>query len=167
MKTLAEFVSFLNDQAEYHGRQVIRHKAEPPKKKRHEQYAADFKELACMLQDAASLPMDNGPARPIGLSAAPALTPDDLAGLPEELLKELNISESDAQDMEILKLIDRSGGTMSLDKLLIAIYRQTGEIHKRPKLTARLYRMTQKGILWSVPKKKGVYTTTPLGETTE
>lgn len=47
----------------------------------------------------------------------------------------------------------------SLDKLIVACYRERKEVHKRALLNAKLYRMTRKGLIWGVPKKKALYTT--------
>lgn len=87
------------------------------------------------------------------------LTTEDLEDLPPELIDQLNITESDKKDMYLTQLIDRCGGIISLDKLLIAIYKDSGEIYERNKLMARLYRMSQKGIIYTHPTKKGQYST--------
>ena len=89
------------------------------------------------------------------------LTPDDLDGLPPELLAELNITEADKFDGFVVRKIRAAGGIMSLDQLLIACWKERKELHKRALFNAKLYRMTRKGILWSVPNKKAVYTTDP------
>ena len=87
------------------------------------------------------------------------LKPEDLEDLPPELLSQLNITESDKKDMYLIKLIEKCGGIISLDKLLIAIYKDSGEIYERNKLMARLYRMSQKGLIYTHPYKKGQYST--------
>ena len=81
---------------------------------------------------------------------------------PEELLSELVISDSDALEMLIVKLVERAGGAMSLDHIIIALFRESGEIHKRSVLTGKIYRMRKKKLLYSVPKKKAVYSTEPV-----
>ena len=87
------------------------------------------------------------------------LTTEDLEDLPPALVAQLNITESDKKDMYLSKLIDKCGRIISLDKLLIAIYKDSGEIHERNKLMARLYRMSQKGLIYTHPYKKGQYST--------
>ncbi|WP_436871057.1 hypothetical protein [Acinetobacter courvalinii] len=87
------------------------------------------------------------------------LTTEDLEDLPPALVAQLNITESDKKDMYLSKLIDKCGSIISLDKLLIAIYKDSGEIYERNKLMARLYRMSQKGIIYTHPYKKGQYST--------
>ena len=85
------------------------------------------------------------------------ISPKDLDGLPAELVAQLSISESDREEFQILNLLQEHGGTMSLDLLLITLYRTTGEILERTKLNQRLYRMASKDMLFSVPGRKGVY----------
>lgn len=83
--------------------------------------------------------------------------PKDLEGLPDELIAQLSISESDREEFELLALIEAAGGTMSLDQILIGLYKKRGEIYERVKLNQRLYRMATKGALYSVPGRKGWY----------
>lgn len=87
------------------------------------------------------------------------LSPDDLEGLPPELLQQLNITDTDKFESFIVKAIKLAGGVMTLDKLLIAWWRESGEVIKRQQFNAKLYRMTRKKLLWAVPNKKGIYTT--------
>lgn len=89
------------------------------------------------------------------------LIADDLEGLPPELIKELNVSDSDRKDMYLVELIKRCGGKISLDKLLIAIYKDSSEIYERNKLMTRLYRMSQKDLIYTHPVKKGQYSIQP------
>jgi len=85
------------------------------------------------------------------------LTPDDVNDLPPELRAQLSLSESDYQDFELRRMISECGGIMSLDHILIEIFRRSREVQDRGKLNARLYRMVQKGLLYDVPKRRGVY----------
>jgi len=61
-------------------------------------------------------------------------------------------------------LIDENNGLISLDQLIIGIWKKTGESVKRQALTSRLYRMSQKDLIFSVPTKKGVYSNRPISE---
>lgn len=86
------------------------------------------------------------------------VSPKDLIGLPDELISQLSVSEY-KNEFKLLEMIEEAGGTMTLDQLLIAIYKSTGEIQDRAKLNARLYRMAkQRGMLYSVPNRTGTYT---------
>lgn len=91
-----------------------------------------------------------------------SLKMSDIEDLPEELLAELNLSDADKAEFEIASAIEEAGGVISLDRLLIALYKRTGEIHKRTSLYSRLNRMAGKNMIHYVPGKKGVYSTEQL-----
>ena len=93
-----------------------------------------------------------------------SLTPDELEGIPAELLPELSISSANKTEYTIMNLLEEAGGIMSLDQIIVGLYRMTGEINKRVNTTNRLYRMTTKGLVYSVPNKKGVYSLKRLTE---
>lgn len=76
--------------------------------------------------------------------------------LPPELVAQL--SKTGTGEAIILECFQRGGGTLSIDLALIALYRSTGQVWERTKLNAKLYRMSRRGLLRSVPGKKGVYT---------
>lgn len=92
------------------------------------------------------------------------LTPDEIRDLPDELLEQLSISESDRKDFLIVDIINDLGGITSVDKILVTLYRKTGEVEKRTRLVSRLYRMQQKGLIYPSATRKGVYATAPLDE---
>lgn len=85
------------------------------------------------------------------------LLPEDLDGLPAELVAELSLTESDQQELDILKLMEAEGGTISLDLLLVRWYQSKKHVIKRKPLTSRLYRMQQKGRIFAVGGTKGIY----------
>ena len=64
----------------------------------------------------------------------------------------------------LLHVINDRGGIATLDQVLVSLYRKTGEVMKRTTLTSKLYRMTQKGTVFVVPSKKGVYSTRRLSQ---
>jgi hypothetical protein len=101
--------------------------------------------------------------KPVRLLRSVNLMPDELEGLPENLISEL-ISDSDRTEREIFKVIEECGGIASLDRVILSLYKRTGEIHKRAATTSRLYRMSQKGFAFPVPGKKGVYSIKQLSE---
>jgi hypothetical protein len=90
-----------------------------------------------------------------------SLTEEDIQGLPQQLIDELNLSAGDRAEFAILNIMEEGNGISTLDKLLIGLYRKTGEIHKRDKLISRLYRMMNKQLIYSMPGKKGVYSLEP------
>lgn len=90
------------------------------------------------------------------------LTLEDIEGLPPELMQELSISDADRLEFTIVSIINDAGGILSLDKIIVGLYKKTGEVHKRSTLTSRLYRMIQKSLIYSVPYRKGIYSTQEL-----
>lgn len=90
---------------------------------------------------------------------SPDVEAGDLEGLPKELLDSLEIPDSKKMEMLIIKCVDSVGGSASINKILISLYRDTGEIHGRKETANRVYRMTQKGLLFSSSLGKGIYTT--------
>lgn len=103
-------------------------------------------------------------ARLYGLTRA--LPPDlgNIFDLPPELLKELSVTKADALEDQLVTVISAYGGTASLDQILVGLYRKFGVQQKRRFLQNKLYRMS---MIWSVPSKKGIYTTEPPKEPSE
>jgi hypothetical protein len=83
---------------------------------------------------------------------------NDLSDLPPELLKELSEGIKGETD-PIIKIIQGRGGVATLDEILIDLYRKYNEIGKRPIVANKLYRLSRRGLCWSVPGRKGAYTT--------
>ncbi|MES9838578.1 MAG: hypothetical protein ABW144_19165 [Candidatus Thiodiazotropha sp.] len=170
---IQKHIDFVKSQIKYHTAQIERFsKSYNPKatssfvsanqantKRRlenHERILTQFSELLEYLENIPSEMQDA--ARNTGVvSSSYHLTPDDLEGLPPELLKELNISESDELELQIMRALRSAGGALTVDKILIQLYRDTGNIHERKALAAKLYRMTQKNLLQSVPDRRGLY----------
>ena len=92
------------------------------------------------------------------------LTFEEIENAPEELLRELNISETDRQELLIEYIIAEHEGVFSLDKIMMELYNRTREVPKRSTVTSRLYRMVGRGMIYNVPGKKGVYSTYELSE---
>lgn len=82
---------------------------------------------------------------------------DDLSDLPPELLDQLSVG---AKADQLVQIINKRGGTASLDEILIDLWRVHKKIGKRAVICNRLYRLGRRDLVWAVPSKKGVYTTT-------
>lgn len=88
-----------------------------------------------------------------------------LAGLPEELIAQLQISDSDRFQWCVVDIINRTPDkTISLEVLLIALYKVTGKIYERADLANRMSRLSRKGVAFPVQGRKAVYTTIPPNE---
>ena len=90
------------------------------------------------------------------------LLPEELEGLPDDLIKELGITESDRKEYLLIELINKLGGITSINKLLVALFKETQEVEKRSRLVGRLYRMQNKGLIYTSSDRKGVYATKPI-----
>jgi hypothetical protein len=91
-----------------------------------------------------------------------ALSWEEVEGLPKEVLDELSVTEADHAEFNIASAVRALGGVAALDRIIVYLYKEFGEIQKRASLNQRLYRMTQKDMIYSVPGKKGVYSTEQL-----
>ena len=154
---------FVNEQIAFHLARAEQY-ANTARARKHLETHSKFLELKELLVDvqAESAAMENAnnlPQKQFRLS----LTPYEIEGLPDELVEELSITKADKVEYVILNAMEELGGFASLDQLLVAVFKESGDILKRPALTNRLYRMSGKELLYSVPDKKGVYSLRPLG----
>lgn len=84
----------------------------------------------------------------------------DLADLPDELKRQLQVAKVGELEQEISSVIDNAyGGVANVDEILVGLYRAQEKIYQRQYIANKLYRMVTQGQLESVPKKKGVYRT--------
>jgi len=159
MKILADFTPFVKGQMDFHGRRARNPSYNADRQSLHRATADVFKELLEAIENAPALAKASGD--PLTLS------PDDLTGLPPDLLSQLNISEGDKLDALIVEVINEAGGTLLLDKILIGLYKKTEAIYQRAQIVSRIHRMSKRGLVRSVPRRKGVYTTLDNGDGTE
>jgi hypothetical protein len=156
---------FVNDQIEHNVKQAARWEARGDIP-RASKYLGRAEEFRNMLADLSSSAEFNGPStvadNTVAVDMIARLTPDEIKDLPEELLSQLSITESDRKDFLIVEIMQSEGGVSSVDRLLIQIYRRTREIEKRTRLVSRLYRMTSKGFVFPHPQRKGIYGLSPF-----
>lgn len=89
-----------------------------------------------------------------------SLSPFAVRSIPEDLKDEISLTDTDKFEIDVLNLIDKAKGKrISINNLLIALKIHTGITYSRSNLNNRLYRMVKKDILFSVPGRKGLYTT--------
>jgi hypothetical protein len=79
--------------------------------------------------------------------------------LPKEILEQLSSVQLDALESKILAVLkEKYGGAANLDEVIVGLYREYKYVSgNRRDINNKLYRMMKKGILSSVPKKKGAY----------
>ncbi len=160
MDKIEEYIDFVNSQLAFHSKRAANSSYNSTRQLLHKQTADKFSNLKKFLENCKDNTGHVAFDKPRQLS----LSWEEIDGLPEELLSELSVTDSDKLDYSIVSLVDQSGGVATLDRILVALYKTNGEIIKRSTLNARLYRMAQKDMIYSVPGKKGVYSTKPLTE---
>lgn len=79
-----------------------------------------------------------------------------LIGLPKDLLTQLNMNETDKQNLLILDVIAEHQPA-HINNILIGIYKKTGVVEKRSRLVGRLYRLAKRGYIQQSNNKRGVY----------
>ncbi len=167
MNKLDQHIEFVKSQVDFQARQVTRFASDVKRSALHSNAVRKFSELLVELEEIKQW-LANNPNGLKSSSTTPtnrlSLSWEEVEGLPQELLEELSLSETDKTEFTIVSLINEMGGVTSLDRLLVALFRSSGEVTKRNALNARLYRMAQKDLIFSVPGKKGVYSTTPISE---
>ena len=166
MGKIDEYLDFVKEQVGIQEKLTTRYDHEPYRRNMHVKARTKFAELAEYLEQIKSRGFDfdnNTLNRSLSAQKRIQLTFEDIQGLPDDLIKELNVSDTDRQEMEIEHIIAQSGGFSSLDKIIVGL-RRTREVHKRNTLTSRLYRMAQRGTIYNVPGKKGVYSTYEISE---
>jgi hypothetical protein len=167
MGKIDEYLEFVKEQIRVQDKLATKYDDEAYRRNLHVKSKHSFEELAGYLDQlkARRLEFDDASInRSISAQKRIQLTLEDLQGLPDDLIKELNVTETDRQEMLIEQIIAQSGGFSSLDKILVELYRRTGEVNKRNTMVSRLYRMAQKGMIYNVPGKKGVYSTYEIPE---
>jgi hypothetical protein len=83
----------------------------------------------------------------------------DLSDIPPSLRAELSGVEVDELESQLVTVINSYGGTADLNQALIGLFRKFKIEQTRRFIQQKLWRMTTDGLLWSVPRRKGVYTT--------
>lgn len=82
----------------------------------------------------------------------------DLSDLPQAVLDELNLTKVDELEQQLRDIVaSADGGEIGLDAIIIELYRRHRIIEQRRFIMNKLYRMAQKGLIYSVEGRKGVY----------
>lgn len=167
MSILVESVEFVKRQLAFHQRRAAKaHDRGAPSE--HHGLARDFQVLLDFLSSAsvqlaasAETAADGAPDHLAFLVDSPTqVGPEMLRGLPPELVEQLQISDTDRFQWQVVEIINRTPErTISIEVLLIALFKATGKVHERLDLSNRIYRMARKGMVSSVTGKKGWYTT--------
>ena len=152
MSSVTSFIPFIKSQAEIY----LSAATKAPTDERFSNAANSFANLLKLLEEVAEK------ERVAQQESAQSLSWSELKGLPDELLAELKISGSDRLEFDILDVIAKQGGIANLDRILLELYKLRAEVFKRQDINSRLYRMTKRGMLHSVPGRRGVYSNDPV-----
>ena len=82
---------------------------------------------------------------------------NDLSGLPDELRRELSVSQVDILERQILDVFRTLGGSADLDHVLIGLYRKFHIVEKRRVLQNKLWRMVRKGQIQKPKSARGLF----------
>lgn len=86
----------------------------------------------------------------------------DLTDLPEELLRELSVKRMDDLEEQILTVMRACpDNEANLDQVLVGLFRKFKTVQTRRFIQNKLYRMSQKELIFSVPGQRAVYSLTP------
>lgn len=89
-----------------------------------------------------------------------ALQPSDLMNLPEQVREQLRLSPNDHLDLKIVSALDGLGGSATLEKLLIEMWRTQKTMMDRKPLARRLHGLAERGVIFRTPGRRGLYHTT-------
>lgn len=150
MKSIEEVRQFCQDQADFHYKQAKRPpNGKPERLVKHEKLAERFASATALLS---SLPAS-------GIEPAQGdlfkIDPYDVSDLPAELVSQLTIPKSDDDEVRMVQLLRIAGRPLSINEIMVGLYRKFGDFSKRSTVNARLYRLANKGDL--VTTEKGVY----------
>lgn len=82
----------------------------------------------------------------------------DISDLPPEVVAELNLSKVDELEQQLRDIVAAGDGAeVSLDPIIIELWRRHKVTHPRRFVMNKLYRMASKGLIESVKDRKGVY----------
>lgn len=160
METIPRFIKFLKSRQSFQERkmrQLI--KSHPDAARKHEEAAKNFSEIVQWLEEYGKTPSSTSSASETPSEDLFSLNPLEIGEFPEEFRQELNISQGDEQDAQVIELLKIANRPLDLNELLIGCWRKFNVQHKRNLLTARLYRLAKRNEVHAVGK--GTYALGP------
>jgi len=89
----------------------------------------------------------------------------DISDLPAELVKELSVKRLDELETQILAIMRSCDGEANLDQVLVGLYRSYKVVQTRRFVQNKLYRMSQKGIVFAIHGQRAAYSLEQQPET--
>ena len=149
MKSVDEVRQFCQEQADFHEKQAARSNVKPERQARHVRLADKFKDAVAVLGNSQQYDQT------LSQGDLFRIDPYDVSDLPEELVNELTIPKSDNDEVRMVHLLRLAGRPLSINEIMVGLFRKFGDVSKRTTVNSRLYRMANKGDLVSM--EKGVY----------
>lgn len=91
--------------------------------------------------------------------ALQTLLPTDLVNLPLGVKEQLRLTRNDEKDMQIYSALESLGGSATLEKLLIELWKQHRVQIDRKSLTRRLHSLVEKAVIFRQKGRRGEYHT--------
>jgi hypothetical protein len=157
-ESVNSFLLFAEDQQAYHAKHACRRDVPAEKASRHRELAEKFSVLRGWLAKQAEAEQ----ARVDPFNMPKKLRLGDLSDLPKELLDDLNLTTADEAETQIQEVVASFGGVAAVDEIMVGLWRRFNIIFKRQPLASKLYRMTKKELLHSVPQRRGLYSLDPV-----
>lgn len=157
MESITDFIKFLKSRQSFHSRKAKYLAVKnPDAAKKHMHTAASHGEIIKWFEES---PNESIAQKETNDEDLFSLNPLDLQDLPDDFVTELNVTESDRQDAQLIELLKIAGRPLELTEFLIAAYRRFDVRLKRTALSARLYRMAKRNMVHHT--KQGVYALGP------
>ncbi|MEP3439666.1 MAG: hypothetical protein ABJN75_23190 [Hoeflea sp.] len=157
---IADDIDFLKSQVDHHIRSVEFYKdqRDQDRVERHSGILRRFKALIEKVSKANALVETMPSPLPSTVSSEVGSRFGDLDELPDELRTQLVSAQFDALEQLIRGILQEDlNGVGTIDEILVAVYRRTSKIENRDQLANKMYRMTKKNLVVSVPRRKGIY----------
>lgn len=159
-------VEFVNSQIEHHRKSISYHekRGDQPKVNRHRGILKRFEDLLPKIEQLVGIaPPTTVEVKEIKVGSRIGNIDD----LPEAIRAQLVSFQMDELEAQILDLLnDNLDHVATIDEILVGLWRSHGVAHQRDQLANKIYRMTRKEQLFSVPGRKGVYSTIAVEDAT-
>lgn len=84
---------------------------------------------------------------------------EKISDLPPSLIAELSSVKVDELEDQVVTVVNAFGGTANIDEILVGLYRKFKVEQTRKFMLNKLYRMMKADLLYSLPGRKGLYST--------
>ena len=89
---------------------------------------------------------------------------EKISDLPPSLVAELSSVKVDELEDQVVTVINAFEGTANIDEILVGLYRKFKVEQTRKFMLNKLYRMMKSDLIYSLPGRKGMYSTKPPPE---